>query len=81
MSDYDNTNRGVLFKNDKKETDKHPDYTGKLDVGGKEYKLAAWIKTGRNGKFMSLSISEPQEQQRSTRPSNRIDDADIDAPF
>jgi hypothetical protein len=52
---HDNTNRGVLFKNDRKDTEKHPDYTGKIDIDGTEYYLSGWIKDGRNGKFMSLS--------------------------
>ena len=26
--EYDNTNRGVLFKHDKKTDEKHPDYKG-----------------------------------------------------
>ena len=30
---------GVLFKNNSKETDKHPDYTGKATVDGKEYQM------------------------------------------
>lgn len=63
MTQYDNTNRGVLFKNDRKEQDNHPDYTGKIDVGGVEYWLSAWIKEGQRGKFMSLSI-KPREEQR-----------------
>lgn len=63
MADYDNTNRGVLFRNQRKETEKHPDYTGKIDVDGRELRLAAWIRTSKNGnKFMSLSVSEPQER-------------------
>ncbi len=30
MSNYDNTNSGVLFKNDKKGNEKAPDYKGNL---------------------------------------------------
>ena len=36
-------NSGVLFKNDKKETEKHPDYKGNIMVDGNEYWLSAWI--------------------------------------
>jgi hypothetical protein len=61
MEKRDNT--GVLFKNDRKEKDVHPDYTGKCTVNGVELRLAAWIKTGAKGKYMSLSFSEPRGQQ------------------
>ena len=62
MTDYDNTNRGVLFKENEKKSDNHPDYTGKVDVGGTEFRLAGWIKESRTGnKFLSLAVSEVQE--------------------
>jgi hypothetical protein len=59
--DYDNNLRGVLFKNDRKEKDTHPDYKGSAEVGGVEYWLSAWIKSGKNGKFMSLSFTAKEE--------------------
>lgn len=38
-------NSGSLFKNDKKTTDKHPDYTGTWkDENGKMWSFAAWVK-------------------------------------
>lgn len=61
MTTYDNTNRGVLFKNDRKETDNHPSYKGSINVDGVEYWLSAWVKEGAKGKFFSLSVS-PKEQ-------------------
>ena len=55
-------NSGVLFKNDRKEKDTHPDYKGRIDIGGTEYWLSAWLKDGAKGKFMSLAIGKPVEE-------------------
>jgi uncharacterized protein (DUF736 family) len=61
MTDYDDTNRGALFKNDKKESDRHPDYRGNINVGGTEYWLSAWMKTSVKGtRYMSLSVTEKE---------------------
>jgi hypothetical protein len=54
---YDNTNRGALFRNDKKESDNHPDLSGKIDVNGVEYWLSGWTKKTEDGKFKVLSLS------------------------
>jgi hypothetical protein len=67
MAEYDNTNRGVLFINDRKQSDKHPDHKGSINVGGKEYWLSAWNKTGAKGDFISLSI-ELKEAQGTSSP-------------
>ena len=67
MSDY--TNSGVLFRNDRKEKDSQPDYTGKINVDGRELRLAAWLKAGKKGKFMSLKVSEDREQPRGRQES------------
>jgi hypothetical protein len=64
---YDNTNSGMLARNDKKETEKHPDFKGSINVDGVDYWLSAWVKEGKEGgkmagrKFFSLSVS-PKEQ-------------------
>lgn len=91
MSDFDNTNRGALFKNDRKEKDTHPDYKGSLNVGGVDHWLDAWLKTDKNGKkFMSVSV-KPKEQRASApaprqapqrqAPKTGFDDMDSDIPF
>ena len=66
MSEYDNTNRGSLFKNEHKEKDTHADYNGSINVDGKEYWLNAWVKeAGEKSKnpgkkFFSLSVKEKE---------------------
>ena len=72
-NDYDDTNRGVLFKNKYKEKDSQPDYKGDINVDGKELEIAAWIKTSKAGnKFMSLSVSEPYEERQQPKKSGSI---------
>ena len=82
--DYDNTNRGVLFKNDRKEKDSHPDYKGSINVGGEEFWLSAWIKEGNKGKFMSISVSPKEESKplpAKAAPRYQQANNDSDVPF
>jgi len=68
-------NSGSLFKNDRKTSDKHPDYTGTWkDADGKEWQLAAWVKEGKKGKFFSVSASEKRADPGAYRPSVNSDD-------
>jgi len=48
-------NQGALFKNDKGDNDKRPDYRGPLTIKGEEGELAAWISKSKQGQtYMSL---------------------------
>ena len=54
-------NSGAIFRNTKKETEKHPDYTGKCLVNGKEMFISAWINESKTGtKYMALKFQEPK---------------------
>ena len=61
---YDNTNKGTIAKNNRKEQDTHPDITGSLNVDGVNYWINGWLKTNRNdgSTFYSLSV-KPKEQR------------------
>lgn len=80
---YDNTNRGVLFKNQEKR-ENGPDYSGKLDVDGVEFFLDAWIKASESGrKFMSVSVKRKDKQgpKAQANPAPRKPQVDDDIPF
>ena len=66
---YDNELRGSLFKNDKDGNEARPDYTGTCQIGGVEYRMAAWIKESKAGnKFMSFKF-DPKEGGAAAKPS------------
>ena len=51
-------NSGALFRNDKRETEKHPEYTGKITIEGVEYYLSAWVNEMRNGqKYFAIKAT------------------------
>lgn len=64
---YDNTNRGVLFPNDRKTKNSHPDFTGNCTIKTPDGELieiwvSGWEKEGRKGPFLSLSFQLKDEQ-------------------
>ena len=81
--EYDNNMSGVLFKNDKATNDRAPQFTGKINIGGKELRLAAWVKEGKNGKFFSLKVSEFENKEPKPKPKTAdvFGDLDSDVPF
>jgi len=60
---YDNTNKGVLFLNDRKEHDNHPDRKGSINIEGKEYWLSGWDKQTSKGDTISLSVQPKESKQ------------------
>lgn len=80
MSEYDDTNRGALFKNDKKESDNHPDYKGSINVNGTDYWLSSWLKKSKAGaKYMSLSVKPKDDAP--AKPAKKAPQPDEDLPF
>ena len=70
---YENSGSGVLYKNLKKEKDSQPDYRGSMEVNGNEHWISAWIKEGKDGKYMSLAFSPKQQQAEQQAPPQEDD--------
>jgi hypothetical protein len=77
MTDYDNTNRGVLFsERDRKTKDNDRDYSGSINIEGTEYWLSAWIKVSKKtgGKFsVKPKVEKPAESEKKS-PAEDLDD-------
>jgi len=78
VAEYDNTNTGILARNERKEKDTHPDLQGSINVDGKEYWLSAWSKRGKSGKlegkpFFILSVKPKEDRQESASQWVRLD--------
>jgi hypothetical protein len=58
-----------IFKNNKKATEKQPDYTGTALINGQKMQVALWIKEGQKGKFFAGKIQEDTYRQSdNTKP-------------
>ena len=79
---FDNTNSGALFKNDKKESDKHPDYKGSINVNGTEFWLSSWLKKSKAGAtYMSLSVQPKDDAPAKPAQKKASASVDEDLPF
>jgi hypothetical protein len=75
-------NSGSLFKNDRKTTDMHPDYSGSVLIGGVDMWISAWIKKGNGKTFMSLSFKPKNDSSptKTTKITKQVED-DSDIPW
>lgn len=79
MPKYDNEMRGALFPNEKQSA-KSPDMTGRVQIEGKEYRLAGWQQTSRKGqKYLSLSVTDPDNYvPAAERQPDALDDDQLE---
>jgi hypothetical protein len=72
----------TLFKNDKKQTETHPDYRGDgMDMNGEPVWVSAWSREGAKGKFMSCSMQHKNKDQPVKKKADVMSDLDNDLPF
>lgn len=87
MSGYDTNNRGTMGRNKRRESDKHPEFTGKAMVDGANYWVSGWVREKDGEKFFSLSFKPMQERapqpiaQPKKPAGNWADQIDDDLPF
>lgn len=73
MAEFDNTNRGVLFPNQRKSKTTHPDYQGRINVDGQDFWISGWLNTAKSGpnegkQFVSISVGDAIEDQPAKAP-------------
>ena len=63
-------NNGVLFKNDRKTEDRHPDYTGSITMeDGLDYYLDGWKNQSKAGKpYLKVRIGKQKIQGSAAAP-------------
>lgn len=81
---YDNTNRGAIWKNENRRPDKNdPHFQGNINVEGVDYWLSGWLpdpeRKGPKTPAMTFSMrkSEPKPEQApqpAANPAAEIDD-------
>jgi len=82
---YDKTNRGGIWLNTEKKTDKHPDYKGSLNVEGNEYWISCWKRSedgNRNAPLLAIAVTEKKERKAHQPRDAALDYVkDLDIPF
>jgi hypothetical protein len=83
--EYDNTNRGAIFKAKKKRTDRSPDRTGEISVHCPncavvtDFWLSGWLKKAKTSGEIFLSLACNPKDGDSTATEDDLKDEDI--PF
>lgn len=72
---YDNTNRGAVFPNKNKQSEKSPTHTGSINVDGVDYWLSGWVNQnkGENKPSMTFSV-----KRKDVKPSSSVADESLD---
>ena len=83
MSDNEQRdNNGALFKNEKKTSDKAPDYRGPCMVNGVALEVSGWIRKSKSGlTYMSLAFKPPYQQEAKPAKPEQQEDPEEDIHF
>lgn len=86
---YDNTNSVIIYKNDRRRDEKDAEYTGTVNVDGREFWINLWVKEGKPGtklagkKFFSGKVraKQPRTESQPTESADRRPIEEMDVPF
>lgn len=54
---YDNSNRGALFRNLDKADDRHADFKGNINANGQEFWVDGWLRKSQKGtRYLALRL-------------------------
>ena len=89
MSEYDNTNKGAIWKSKFNDNPKAPQYTGNLNVEGVDYKVSCSKTTSDNPQapVLNFQIQKASDMPNIPKPNNDRPlgdvgrDNDDDVPF
>ena len=64
-------NTGSLFRNNRKEKETHPDYSGTVRIDGHDMWISAWLREQKDGtKYFSLAFK--RKDGTAERPEQKI---------
>ena len=83
MSEYDETNRGAIWKSKFTDNPKAPQYTGHLNVEGEDYKMSAWRNVSDNPRSPVLNFQIQKVSEFEAAHAKKVQDLDEneDVPF
>ena len=80
MAHIPSEGKGILSRNQKKASEKSPDWKGQIRVNGEDLKLAGWVKDVGYGPFITLSVDNWKPEGQQSYPKDVTPDAG-DVPF
>ena len=80
---YDNTNRGQIWKNERREKDTHAHYRGDINIDGVNYWLDAWKVSSdhANAPVLRFRVRKKGERKASEARQAVQEGFDKDIPF
>ena len=73
-----NDNSGAIFPVEERASDKHPNLSGNVNVGGKDWFVVGWTNTyedpsGETKKYISLKFNEPKPKEEKSKVVGTLD--------